>query len=191
MVAHCALSADPSLANDWGGHGKFGTWIAQIDDNIEYAPSPTPGWVWDSKRFSLDDLPSEIDVELTSAIEQQVTRVTDMPALSAMQYRQVLLALAERSRETTNRNELAKMVRDDCVAAEKPVARAAVNFIIQGLIYAKITLNGESSATELATAWLKHVEGMCRVAGLQLETDEVTELRAWTTGGLLEEPSVS
>ncbi|MCU1568872.1 MAG: hypothetical protein JWQ56_3809 [Pseudarthrobacter sp.] len=186
MVAHRALSADPSLANDWDGHGKFGTWIAQIDDRIEYSPVPSPGWVWDSNRFSQDGLPSE--VESLPAIEEQVTRVTDIPALSDTQYRQVFLSLAEKSRETTNRNELAKMVRDECLAANKPVARAAVNSIIQGLIYAKITLNGEVNATELASAWTKNVEGMCRVAGLQFDNDEISKLRVWTSGGLLEEP---
>lgn len=189
MVAHQALSADPSLANDWDGHGKFGTWIDQIDERIRYAPAPAPGWVWDSQRFSPDDLPFE--VASMPAIEQQVARVTDIPALSAAQYRQVFLSLAAKSRETTNRNELAKMVRDECVAAEKPVARAAVNFIIQGLIYAKIALNGEANATQLASAWAKNVEGMCRVAGLQLDNDEATKLRAWTSGGLLEEPTIT
>lgn len=188
MVAHRALSADPSLANDWEGHGKFGTWIAQIHEKIRYSPAPVPGWVWDAQRFSMDDLPSEVAV--LPALEQQIVRVTDIPDLSAAQYRQVFLSLAEKSPETTNRNELAKMVRDACLAADKPVARAAINFIIQGLIYAKTPINGEANASELASAWVKNVEDMCRVAGLQLDADEVSNLRAWTSGGLLEEPVV-
>lgn len=183
VVAQRALTANSSLSTDWDGHGKFGAWVARVDDRIEFAPVPSPGWVWDSKRFSQADLPSE--TESTEAFEKQIARVTDIPALSAPQYRQVLVSLASKLKETTNRNELAKMVRDECLAADIPVARSAVNYLIQGLIYAKVNLTEALTETELASAWVKHVEGMCHVAGLQLDSKEVEKLTAWTSGGLL------
>lgn len=183
VVAQRALTADSSLSTDWDGHGKFGAWITRVDDRIEFAPVPAPGWVWDSDRFSQTDLPSE--TESTEAFEKQIARVTDIPALSSAQYRQVLVSLAAKLNETTVRSELAKLVRDECLAADVPVARSSVNYVIQGLTYAKGALSAELTETQLAEAWTGHVEGMCRVAGLQLDKGEVAKLRAWTSGGLL------
>lgn len=186
VVAQRALSVDPSLSSDWGGQGKFGTWITRIDDGIQFAPIPSPGWVWDAKRFSQGDLPTVEDPD--ASFQNQIARVTDIPALSTVQYRQILLTLAEKLAETTNRNELAKLVRDECLASEVPVARSSVNYVIQGLFYAKVTLAAGLSSAELARAWVGHVEGMCRVAGLQLDKGEAAKLRAWTGGGLAGHP---
>ncbi|MCZ2403473.1 NYN domain-containing protein [Paenarthrobacter sp. Z7-10] len=183
IVAQRALSKEPSLANDWGGRGKFGTWVGQVDEHIQYSSTPAPGWVWDSTRFSVEELPME---QAAPAIEQQVSRVTDVPDLSAEQYRQLFVSLEVSARQTPNRNELSKLVRDECVAADVPVARNAINFVIQGLKYAKVPLNGESSAIRLATAWTKNVETMCRIAGMQFDDEETDALRDWASGGLLE-----
>ncbi|WP_223883775.1 NYN domain-containing protein [Pseudarthrobacter sp. BIM B-2242] len=38
MVAHRALTAEPSLKTDWAGFGKFGTWVSQIGQGVEYSP---------------------------------------------------------------------------------------------------------------------------------------------------------
>ncbi|MFJ5861149.1 NYN domain-containing protein [Pseudarthrobacter sp. NPDC092439] len=184
MVAHRALAADPSLKADWGGHGKFGTWVAQLGKGIEYSPA-RGGWVWDAKRFSSADLPQ--DTEPEPGIEEQVARVTDVPSLSTAQFRQMFIALEKRLREhPVNRNELAKQVRDDCVSAGQPVSRAAVNFVIQGLGYAHFELTDTSTAAQLATAWTHNVEELCRVALMEFDDDERRALRRWASGGFLE-----
>ena len=184
MVAHRALAADPSLKTDWGGAGKFGTWVAQLGQNVQYSPSQG-GWVWDAKRFSIEDLPAATDVQ--PGIEEQVVRVTDVPALSAAQFRQVFVALAARLREQgLNRNELSRLVRDDCVSAGQPVSRNAVNFILQGLAYAGIPLTEELPASELAAAWTRNVEELCRVALMEFDDAEKLALKRWASGGLLE-----
>lgn len=109
MVAHRALTAEPSLKTDWGGWGKFGTWVSQIGQGVEYSPAQG-GWVWDAKRFSNEDLPAPADLQ--PGIEEQVTRVTDVPALSAAQFRQMFQAMAARLREhPLNRTELSRLVR--------------------------------------------------------------------------------
>ena len=183
MVAHRALTADPSLKTDWGGYGKFGTWVAQIGQGVEYTAT-RGGWVWDAQRFSSDDLPSEADVE--SGIEERVARVTDVPALSAAQFRQMFLAMAARLREQpANRNELAKLVRDDCVTAGQPVSRGAVNFVIQGLGYVDFQLTDTATAEELAAAWTDDVEELCRVALMEFDDAERLALRRWASGGFV------
>ncbi|MFF1386128.1 NYN domain-containing protein [Arthrobacter sp. NPDC058288] len=184
MVAHRALTADPSLKTDWGGYGKFGTWVAQIGNGVEYSPS-RGGWVWDAQRFSSDDLPADADVE--PGIEERVTRVTDVPALSEAQFRQLFQALAARLRELpVNRNELSRLVRDDCVTAGQPVSRGAVNFVIQGLGYVNYQLNENATAEGLAAAWTENVEELCRVALMEFDDAETAALRRWASGGYLE-----
>jgi hypothetical protein len=184
LVAHRALTSDPSLKTDWGGFGKFGTWVAQIGQGIEYSPAQG-GWVWDAKRFSSEDLPSESVVQ--PGIEEQVTRVTDVPALSAAQFRQMFLAMEARLREQpVNRKELARLVRDDCVTADQPVSRNAVNFVLQGLAYVNFQLNDDATAEGLAAAWTANVEELCRVALLEFDAGEKLAVRRWASGGLLD-----
>ena len=185
VAAHRALTAEPSLKTDWGGHGKFGAWIAQLGNGIEYSPTPPPGWVWDARRFSEADLPQE--AEARSAVEEHVTRVTDVPALSRAQFRQVFVSMETVLRQhPPNRNELTRAVRDHCVAAGHAVSRAAVNFVIQGLTYAN-ALTEEATAVSLAEAWTRNVEELCRLALLEFDESEVAELRHWASGGLLKQ----
>ena len=184
LVAHRALTADPSLKTDWGGFGKFGTWVAQIGHGVEYSAT-RGGWVWDAKRFSGDDLPAK--AENGPGIAERVARVTDVPALSDAQFRQLLEAMAARLREQpVSRNELSRVVRDDCVAAGQPVSRSAVNFVIQGVVYAGASLSDEVPAVELAAAWTRNVEELCRVALMEFDDAEKLALRRWASGGLLE-----
>ncbi|MDQ0674402.1 hypothetical protein QFZ36_001963 [Pseudarthrobacter siccitolerans] len=185
MVAHRALTADPSLKTDWGGFGKFGTWVSQIGKNVEYSAAQG-GWVWDSKRFSSEDLPLPADMQ--PGIEERVTRVTDVPALSAAQFRQIFQAMAARLREhpPLTRAELSRKVRDDCVIAGQPVSRSAVSFVLQGLAYANFQFSEQSTPEELAAAWTGNVEELCRVALLEFDAAEKLAVRRWASGGLLD-----
>lgn len=184
LVAHRALTAEPSLKTDWGGFGKFGTWVSQIGQGVEYSPAQG-GWVWDAKRFSGEDLPTPTDLQ--PGIEEQVTRVTDVPALSAAQFRQMFQAMEARLREhPLNRTELSRMVRDDCVNAGQPVSRNAVSFVLQGLAYVNFQLNDEATAEGLAAAWTANVEELCRVALLEFDAAEKLAVRRWASGGLLD-----
>lgn len=182
MVAHRALASDPSLKTDWGGYGRFGSWVAQIGQGVEYSPAQG-GWVWDAKRFSSEDLPS---VEPQPGIEEQVARVTDVPALSAAQFREVFRAMAVRlGDQPVSRTELSRMVRDDCVNSGQPVSRNAVNFVLQGLAYVNFPLSDEATAESLAAAWTTNVEELCRVALLEFDASEKLAVRRWASGGLL------
>ncbi len=57
-VAEAAKRADPTLAgSDWAGAGGFFGWLAAVVPELGTASKPSPGWVWDPKRFSEADLP--------------------------------------------------------------------------------------------------------------------------------------
>ncbi|GAB5077554.1 NYN domain-containing protein [Arthrobacter sp. AD-310] len=183
MVAHRALAADPSLKTDWGGFGKFGTWVSQIGRDVEYSPAQG-GWVWDARRFSSEDLPAP--AEKQPGVEERVTRVTDVPALSAGQFNQIFRAMAVRLREhPANRTELSRQIRDDCVSAGEPVSRNAVSFVLQGLDYVNHQLTDKATPVGLASAWTGYVEELCRVALLEFDADEQLAVRRWASGGML------
>ena len=185
VAAHRALTADPSLKTDWGGHGKFGAWIAQIGQGVQYSSTPSPGWVWDAKRFSPE--PSSLASDARPAIEEQVTRVTDVPALSAEQFRQVFLSLAAKLRDHSGTAaNWHRSVRDDCVAAGQPVSRSGRQLRDPGRAYAGGSLAGEDFARELAAAWTRNVEELCRLALMEFDDAEKLALRRWAGGGLLE-----
>jgi hypothetical protein len=66
------------------------------------------------------------------------------------------------------------------------VSRSAVNFVIQGVVYAGGSLAEEMSAAELAAAWTRNVEELCRLALMEFDDAEKLALRRWAGGGLLE-----
>jgi hypothetical protein len=66
------------------------------------------------------------------------------------------------------------------------VSRSAVNFVIQGVVYAGGSLSEEMTATELAAAWARNVEELCRLALMEFDDAEKLALRRWAGGGLLE-----
>lgn len=182
QVAEHARAADPEINADWEGYGSLKAWLGQLGTEVALNNTP-PGWVLDTQRFTADDLPIIIDAR--PALEQQVTRVTDIPRLSTDQFRQLFMSLEQRLQgETSNRNEIAKQVRDDCSDAGTSVSRSAVNYVIQGLLYAGASLNAGASAVDLATAWANNVEALCLGARMEFSDKEKAELRAWASGGL-------
>lgn len=114
--------------------------------------------------------------------------MTDVPALSEAQFRQIFEAMAERLREhpPLNRTELSRQVRDDCVNAGQPVSRSAVSFVLQGLAYANFQLHDQATPEELAAAWTENVEELCRVALLEFDAAEKLSVRRWASGALLD-----
>jgi hypothetical protein len=58
--------------------------------------------------------------------------------------------------------------------------------VIQGVVYAGASLSDEVPAVELAAAWTRNVEELCRVALMEFDDAEKLALRRWASGGLLE-----
>lgn len=183
QVAEHLRTVNRTITEDWEGHGTFRSWLEHLETDIGCYFKTPPGWVWDKTRFTIDDLPNLVDTR--PAIEQQVTRVTDVPSLSSEQFKQLFIALEPRLKEDIpNRNELSKRVRDDCADAGTSVGRSAINYVIQGLLYAEVPLNAGYTAQQLAMGWARNVEALCSGARMEFSDPEKVELRAWVSGGL-------
>jgi hypothetical protein len=147
---------------------------------------PSPGFVWDPKRFSEADLPVPGAVDLPP-LQRQVVEVTDIPNLPTERYRVLLTALAEDvSAMPFDRPETARRVRDTCQAAGEPIGRASVNTVISGVLYAGLDLTARPGPKKVAETWADHVVGLCRGARMELSAQDVAALRVWVSGGLLQ-----
>ena len=187
-VAGAAQKADPALTgSSWGGAGGFLQWLARNVPEVASSPRP-PGYVWDPKRFGEADLPgavAETDTD-PSALQRQVTAVTDTPGLSRSNYRVLLTALAaDLAAHPFDRAETSRRVRNACQEAGAAVGRSTVNFVISGALYGGLQLSPKTTAKDLAAAWADNVVGLCRGARMELSSGDVAAIREWVGGGLL------
>ncbi|WP_426595055.1 NYN domain-containing protein [Cellulomonas sp. McL0617] len=187
-VAGAAQKADPTLTgSSWGGAGGFLQWLARNVPEVASSPRP-PGYVWDPKRFGEADLPgavAEADKD-PSALQRQVTAVTDTPGLSETNYRVLLTALAaDLAAHPFDRAETSRRVRNACQEAGAAVGRSTVNFVISGTLYGGEQLTSKTTAKDLAAAWADNVVGLCRGARMELSAGDVAAIREWVGGGLL------
>lgn len=188
-VAQAAQKADPSVADDsWGGTGGFAAWLAQEVPEVGASSRP-PGHVWDAKRFGEADLPGAAVADTDpSALQRQVINVTDVPGLSAENYRALLTTLADDvAAHPFERAATSRRVRNACQDAGVPVGRSTVNFVISGILYGGTELGDSPSAADLAAAFADNVVGLCRGARMELTPGDVAALRAWVGGGLIED----
>ncbi|WP_286218955.1 NYN domain-containing protein [Paraoerskovia sediminicola] len=187
-VAQAAQKADPSVADDgWGGTGGFAAWVAQEVPELGVSQRP-PGHVWDKNRFGAADVPGAVADTDPSALQRQVVNVTDVPGLSPENYAALLTTLADDVRQHPfERASTSRRVRATCQDADVPVGRSTVNFVISGILYSGADLGPDSTAAGLADAFAENVVGLCRGARMELTPGDVSALRAWVGGGLLDE----
>jgi len=189
-AAQVAQKADPTLPSTrWAGTGGFLPWLTQAVPELGVAARPSPGYVWDPKRFGEADLPGAATAGPDpTSLERQVVAVTDTPGLSRENYRVLLTALADDVRaHPFDRSATARRVRDACQAAGAAVGKSTVNTVISGVLYVGLELDSEVTAVDVAEAWADNVVGLCRGARMELtEADEVA-IDDWVGGGLLED----
>lgn len=185
-VAEAAQTADPTLPGTrWAGTGGFFPWLAVTVPELGASSRPSPGYVWDPKRFGAADLPSAVADTDPTALQRQVIAVTDTPGLSQSNYRVLLTTLSEDVRRTPfERAATSRRVRDACQEAGAAVGRSTVNFVISGVLYAGLELNASVTAEKVAAAWADNVVGLCRGARMELTDGDVAAIRAWVGGGL-------
>lgn len=185
-VARAAQKSDPSLLTSaWDGTGGFFAWLSRTVPELASASKPSPGFVWDPRRFSEADLPGPEPVDLPP-LQRQVVEVTDIPNLPTERYRVLLTALAEDVSTTPFvRPETARRVRDACQAAGEAVGRGSVNTVISGVLYAGLDLTKATTAKKVAETWADNVIGLCRGARMELSPQDVEAIRSWVGGGLL------
>ena len=164
--------ADVPVRGD--GHDRS----ASVDAGSDVAPGgDAPAG---SKRVSAGGGPKRL-----SELEQQVANVTDIPALAVADYAGLLTELAhDLTRHPFTRPDTSKRVRDACQAAGLIVGRTSINFVIGGLLYSGLSLDGDVTPALLADRWSAHVEELCRGARMELTEPELAAIRAWVGGGL-------
>lgn len=189
-AAQVALDEAPNLkATRWMGKGSFRGFLAGQLTELSYVPHPQPGYVLDPRRHHVDQVPGERRERLSPLLER-VCFVTDTPALTSEEYGELFRALADHlQRQPFSLTETSKAVRDATALAAVPVARHAINFVLKGLIYAHVDLDGGHDARHLADAWARNVLELARGAQMSLDDDEREQVERWVTGDL--EGSVS
>ncbi|WP_160426641.1 NYN domain-containing protein [Agromyces seonyuensis] len=191
IAAAAAAQAEPGIRESgWQGAGSFGGWLQRELPDLPVDKARIPGFIWDPDRFNSDDLPAAATASVPlvglTPLQRQVVGITEIPALEASGYRMVLDQLAfDLALFPFNRSETAKRVRDSCAAEDMPVSRAAVSYVVSGLLFAGASLDDEPSPTELATIWAGNVLGLCRGARIELSDSDLAEITAWVSGGLL------
>ncbi|GAA3798684.1 NYN domain-containing protein [Cellulomonas soli] len=186
-VAQVAQAADPTLPGaGWGGPGGFTGWLGRSVPELGLATKPSPGYVWDPKRFDEADLPGAVADVDADALRRQVVAVTDTPGLTTDGYRVLLKTLAhDISTHPFERIATTRRVREACQKAGAQVGRATVNLVISGISYSGVELTTARTAKALAEAWADNVVGLCRGARMELSRADVAAIRAWVGGGLL------
>jgi len=187
-AAHAALAVDPTLSETgWAGAGKFSSFIARHVPELRYAPRPSPGYLFDPTRHSEQDVPvgrGEPARGQLASIPAQVSLVTNAPPLSSEQYAVLFEELAAELDAHGFDNRTVKNVRDRAHMREQPIARGAVNFVVQGLTYAGLRPGPGQAASDLATSWLTCLRELSANAQMQLSEDDMTQVRQWIMGGL-------
>lgn len=189
-AAQVAQQADPELKpTQWAETGSFTAWLRRHLPDLPLV-TRSPGHVWDPARFSEADLPEPVSngrrAELNE-LQRQVVGITEIPALDEAAYRQLLDQLAfDLATAPFSRTETSKRVRDECVERGSPVGRAAVNFVINGLLLSGTDLDASPTAGELAAVWTENVLGLCRGARMELSDRDIATITAWVGGGLVE-----
>ena len=184
-AAQVAQTADPSLAaSQWAGAGGFTAWLGRALPDLDVSTRP-PGHVWDPQRFGEADLPGAVADTAPNELQRQVIAVTDTPGLSQAQYRVLLKSLASDVAEHPfDRVATSRRVHEACQQSGAKVGRSTVNFVISGVLYTGLSLDGTPTPEQVARAWSDNVIGLCRGARMELTNGDAAAIRAWVGGGL-------
>ncbi|WP_243656365.1 NYN domain-containing protein [Cellulomonas wangleii] len=185
-AAQVAQTADPSLATtQWAGAGNFTAWLGRAVPDLDVSTRP-PGHVWDPQRFGEADLPGAVADTAPNELQRQVIAVTDTPGLSQAQYRVLLKTLAsDVAAHPFDRVATSRRVHEACQQSGTKVGRSTVNFVISGVLYTGLSLDGDPGAEKVARAWADNVIGLCRGARMELTNGDAAAIRAWVGGGLV------
>ena len=188
-AAQVARQADPELPRtQWAATGSFSGWLRKHLPDLQF-DTRAPGYLWDPARFSEADVPQPAANGRRSELgelQRQVSDLTEVPLLDQAAYRELLDQLAfDLATAPFKRTETSKRVRDECAGNGVSVGRAAVNFVINGLLLSGTDLDDSPSATTLAEVWTENVLALCRGARIELSEYDVEAITGWVSGGLV------
>jgi hypothetical protein len=174
----------------WAGAGTFKELLRTADGRgFELVTSADgPGYLYDPARH----MPPVLDFfaekwteqpDELAAFARRVNRVTGTPLLTPDGYALVFAAVEEELRDNQYfLTVTSRAVRDRCIERGIPVARRAINFILQGITYAghRFEENPLSDTAEVfAAVFRDHVLTLCKDAQLELSEDELALLGQW------------
>lgn len=181
-AAQAGMRPVPHIAaGGWGQEGDgFAGFVRDRLPSLEFRRNTSGGWLLDPSRHALDAEPGDGEPDDVVA---RVCRVTHAPHLTPAQYSALFKHLSEAASEHETLNRLGADVRERTTAAGEPVSRRAVNFVIQGLVYAGHDLRAATlGPKELAQAWRANLRTICEQAGLELNDEEEATLDHWVLG---------
>jgi hypothetical protein len=174
----------------WAGAGSFKDLLLTADQlGFEIVTSPNdPGVLVDPQRHTYTPSGitssrwSNLPVELKD-FAHRINRVTGTPAMTPAEYSLVFKMLEESLKQSRySLNTMSKVVRDRCIERGSPIARRAVNFILQGITYAGHVFDENPSrdtAENFAHTFKENVLALCRNAQLELSPEEREMLNQW------------
>jgi hypothetical protein len=175
-------AAQGIAAAGWGTTGGFSAFVRERLPELELVRNDSGGWLIDPKRHSVSDLLSE---EAPDDVVARVCRVTRAPRLSSAQYAVLFEELSKAAPAQPVLGRLGVDVRERAAAAGTPVGRGAVNFVVQGLLYAGADpRQGQRTPAQLARSWRENVRTLCRQAGMELSSEDELALDSWILSGL-------
>ncbi|ADP81003.1 NYN domain-containing protein [Pseudofrankia inefficax] len=178
----------PEITEGWAGTGSFKKLLALVD-LPGIAISAAPEYLYDPARHTLpagsqpggagQGDPAAPHAELIARISQ----VTDIPRLSSHEFGALFEELAaEVTAHGFNRTGTSRAVRDRCLERGEHIGRGAVNFVLNGLLYAGRPPQPGDDAQALASSFADNAVLLCQNARMELSGDEVSHLHAWITG---------
>jgi hypothetical protein len=176
--------------SQWAGAGSFKELLLSADslgfDII--TPPGQPGFLCDPLRHKLpsfDLVPDSfrgMSPDLT-AFASRINRVTGTPLLSPSEYALVFNVLEEELKQSPYfLTATSRAVRDRCIERGCSIPRRAVNFILQGVIYAGHAFEENpltDTASNFAVAFKENVLNLCKNAQLDLSDEELMLLDSW------------
>jgi hypothetical protein len=178
----------PEVTEGWAGTGSFKKLLALVD-LPGLAISAAPEYLYAPARHTLpagsqpggtgQGDPAAPHAELIARISQ----VTDIPRLSSHEFGALFEELAaEVAVHGFNRTGTSRAVRDRCLDRGEHIGRGAVNFVLNGLLYAGRPPQPGDDAQALASSFADNAVLLCQNARMELSGDEVSHLHAWITG---------
>jgi hypothetical protein len=183
----------------WLGAGTFKEMLGQLDLSGLATSFVNPGYVYNPAVHEPPEPPVRFGTEPSehgdqfaerypalAELAQKVHRLTDTPYLLPEHYALLLRELAREINENGYQmTRTSKTVRDRCVERGAPIARSHVNFVLIGLSYAGHRFDGKEQKPEhLGEVLVANTLNLCHAAQMNLTEAEVSQIRAWVTGGL-------
>lgn len=188
-LAQVIIDRHGAIATDWGGKGTFSRMLEALDlGPLRIDWSTAGGYVTDpsfpSARPHGTSGAAEpdwgSDTDLFPAINV-VHAATGLPLLSPTELRAVLTGLsADLKQQVFHLAETGKRVRDRCREGGHAVSRADVGFVLKGILLGGHSFGeGADDPKGLAQRFIGSVLELCRREQLQLDDQQVSQLREW------------